>query len=176
MLAPALVDGEVVDMVPLLLRCDLDLLLVESWSNRPLSLPEGLALRRLAEEPVHVALAEEHPLAASACVELAELEGALWTSCPAGTEPYEALVQAVRASGGEPRVRYTVTEFATQLALVARNLAVALVPETGQYPAPAGIRFVRTTPPLRREVFAAWRAGGESPSVRACVDALAGES
>lgn len=172
-LTPTLVDGEAVDMVPLLLRGDLDLLLIESWSNRPMPLPEGLSLRPLTDEDVHLALSEQHPLASRDTVGLEELEGALWTSCPPGTEPYEALVQAVRACGTEPEVRYTVTEFATQLALVARNLAVALVPGMGQYPAPPGVRFLPTEPPLRREVRAAWRGSAESPSVRTCVNALA---
>ncbi|MGW8380283.1 LysR family transcriptional regulator [Streptomyces sp. ODS28] len=171
-LIPTLVDGEVVDLLPRLLSGELDLLIIESWTNRPMPLPEGLVLSPLADEPVHAALSAHHPLADADSVELGALDGVLWTSCPAGTEPYEALVQAVRAAGGEPEVRYTVTEFATQLALVAQGLAAALVPEMGQRPAPPGVRFVPTDPPLRREVYAAWRAGAESPSVRACVDAL----
>lgn len=193
-LVPTLVDGEAVDMVPLLARGDLDLLLVESWANRPLTLPAGLATRTLAVEEVHLALSEEHPLAGRGSVAVGELDGQVWASCPAGTEPYEALVQAVRVAGCEPEVRYTVTEFATQLALVARGLAVALLPEMGQRPAPGGVRFVPVRPRLRREVLAAWRAapgGGAgsgpgsgcgaapamsqavSPAVRACVSALA---
>lgn len=172
-LVPTLVDGEAVDVVPQLARGELDLLLIESWANRPLSLPAGLATRRLAVEQVHLAIGEEHPLAGRESVALDELEGQVWASCPAGTEPYEALVQAVRAAGGEPEIRYTVTEFATQLALVARNLAVALLPEMGQWPAPEGVRFLPVRPGLRREVLAAWRAGGSGrPAVRACVGVL----
>ncbi|SCK20404.1 DNA-binding transcriptional regulator, LysR family [Streptomyces sp. WMMB 714] len=195
-LVPTLVDGEAVGMVPLLARGDLDLLLVESWANRPLALPAGLATRTLAVEDVHLALGEGHPLADRECVDLGDLDGQVWATCPAGTEPYEALVQALRAVGREPEIRYTVTEFATQLALVARNLAVALFPEMGQSPAPPGVRFVPVRPRMRREVLAAWRAPGlagrrppplpaardggarclprqtASPAVRACVDAL----
>jgi DNA-binding transcriptional LysR family regulator len=187
-LVPTLVDGEAVDMVPLLARGDLDLLLIESWANRPMTLPAGLATRTLVLEEVHLAIGEEHPLAERDSVALGQLDGQVWASCPAGTEPYEALVQAVRAAGCEPEVRYTVTEFATQLALVARNLAVALLPEMGQRPAPEGVRFLPVLPQawrpgrhpqqLRREVLAAWRASGSvpapaaSPAVRACVDAL----
>jgi DNA-binding transcriptional LysR family regulator len=181
-LVPTVVDGEAVDTVPLLARGDLDLLLVESWSNRPLPLPAGLATRMPAVEEVHLALSEEHPLADAGPVDLAELDGQVWTSCPAGTEPYEALVQGLRSAGCEPEVRYTVTEFATQLALVARNLAVALLPEMGQRPAPPGVRFLPVRPRLQREVPAAWRAKGPgpdggspaSPAVRACLGALAG--
>nr|WP_240979342.1 LysR family transcriptional regulator [Streptomyces sp. HNM0574] len=172
-LTPTLVDGEGVDMIPRLARGDLDLLLVESWTNRPVRLPEGLALRTLAVEPVHVALSERHPLADRGTLDLAALGDEIWTSCPPGTEPYEALLQAMRAQGPEPEIRYTVSEFATQLALVAEGLTLALLPEAGQRPAPPGVRFLPTRPSLGREVMAVWRARAESPAVRACVGALA---
>ncbi|MDJ1136589.1 LysR family transcriptional regulator [Streptomyces iconiensis] len=171
-LTVTVVDGEAVDMVPLLLRGELDLLLIESWHSRPMPLPEGLHLRTLAVEDVHVALAEDHPLAGRPWLDLSELDGAVWASCPAGTEPYEALVQALRVRGLEPQVRYTVTEYATQLAFVARGLTAALVPEMAQRLCPPGVRFVPVRPALRREVRAAWRAHADSPSVRACVAAL----
>lgn len=172
-LTVTVVDGEAVHMVPRLLSGELDLLLVESWHSRPMPLPEGLHLKTLAVEDVHVALAHDHPLAARPWLDLTELDGEVWASCPVGTEPYEALVQALRLRGLEPRVRYTVTEYATQLAFVARGLTAALVPEMGQQPCPPGVRFLPVRPALRREVRAAWRAHADSPSVRACVAALA---
>src|SRR5699024_11057442 len=106
-----------------------------------------------------------------------------WASCPPGTEPYEALVQTVRNLGAEPEVRYTMTEFSTQLALVRQNLAAALVPSIAQQPESVGVRVVRTEPALSRDVQVAWRerAGSSavedqvelaSPAVRSCVDAL----
>ncbi|MEU2604746.1 LysR family transcriptional regulator [Streptomyces albus] len=165
-------DGEAVDMVPRLTAGELDLLLIESWLNRPMPLPEGVRVATLAEEDVSVALATGHPLADRATVDLAELGDTAWAACPAGTEPHEALVQALRSRGVEPRMRYTLTEYATQLAFVARGLTAALVPGMAQTPCPPGVRFVPVDPPLRREVRAAWRAGGDSPSVRACLAAL----
>lgn len=172
-LTPTVVDGEVVDLVPRLLGGELDLLLTESWGSRPMPLPAGLALRTLAVEEVHVALSDRHPLAGRPWLDLTWLEGAVWSACPVGTEPYEALLQALRGCGLEPEVRYPVTEYATQLAFVARNLTVALVPEMGQRPCPPGVRFVPLRPALRREVRAAWRAHADSPNVRACLALLA---
>ncbi|UNZ19317.1 LysR family transcriptional regulator [Streptomyces sp. 891-h] len=174
-LRPTVVDGEAADMVPLLLTGELDLLLVESWHSRPMPLPEGVRVRTLALEEVQVALQDRHPLAGRDTLDLAELADAVWSSCPVGTEPYEALVQALRARGVEPQVRYTLTEYATQLAFVARGLTAALVPEMAQTPCPPGVRFLSVRPPLTREVRAAWRTGGDSPSVRACLAALTAE-
>lgn len=179
-LVPTVVDGEVVELGPELVGGELDLLLIESWSSRPIRLPQGLAVRTLVVEDVQLAVPDSHPLAARERVGLAELGGldrrdgaaAVWASCPVGTEPYEGLTQALREVGVEPEVRYRVTEYATQLALVDGGLCVSLVPEMGQRPCPPGVRFVPVRPAVRRTVQAAWRSRAESPAVRACVAAL----
>lgn len=171
-LIPSVRDGEVVDLLPSLLDGDLDLLLIDIWTNRPLSLPPGLGLRTLVTEKVHVALAAGHPLACRDRVDLAELAKTPWTSCGPGTEPHEALLQAFRSQGVEAEVRYTVAEYPTQLLLVQADLAAALVPEMVRRSAPPGVRYICPTPSLGREVKAAWRLHGESPAVRACLAAF----
>lgn len=171
-LTPTVVDGEAVDLLPRLLSGELDLLLIESWANRPLTVPEGVTLRTLVSEDVYVAVSDRHPLADRESVDLADLPDTVWACCPPGTEPYEALVQALRARGVEPGIRYSVAEHLTQLALVARNLAASLIPAMSRHPAPPGVRFLHTRPPLRRDVRAAWLTLNESPPVRACVAAI----
>lgn len=171
-LVPTVRDGEGVDMLPLLLAGDLDLLIIESWSARPMPIPAGLAFRVLISEQVQVAVHAEHALAGRGAVALRELQGHVWASCPPGTEPREALVQALRACGVEPEVRYTVAEYTTQLALVDAGLTAALVPAMARRPAPGGVRFLDCEPGQRREVLAAWRAGADSPAVRECVAAM----
>ncbi|MBL1098533.1 LysR family transcriptional regulator [Streptomyces coffeae] len=169
---PTVRDGEVVDMLPDLLAGDLDLVVVDSWQSRPLQLPEGLAMETLASEAVDIALSTRHPLAEYGCVELNQLDGMAWTSCPSGTEPYESLVQLLRSHGLEPDIRYTVAEYATQLKLVEANLAAALIPAMVQPDAPAGVRFVQCGSTVRREIKVAWRARAAGPLVRACLESL----
>jgi DNA-binding transcriptional LysR family regulator len=171
-MTPTVRDGEVVDLLPQLLAGDLDLVVVDSWLNRPLRLPEGLATQTLATEQVDIAVSTRHPLADLDHLELNQLDGSAWASCPPGTEPYESLVQLLRGQGLEPDIRYTVAEFATQLSLVEANLAVALIPATARREAPAGVRFVRCGTPLRREIKAAWRARAAGPLVRTCLESL----
>ena len=174
-LAPTVRDGEVVSLLPLLLRGDLDLVLAESWSSRPVALPAGVRTVELLDERVCLALPAAHALTGRAAVDLAELDqpgGLPWASCPQGTEPYEAILQAVRARGVEPDIRYTLAEIPSQLELVASGLAVALVPDLGQRTSPEGVRFVPTDPALRRTIRAVWRADADTPAVRACVSAL----
>ena len=170
--APRVRDGEVVDLLPRLMRAEADLLLIESWTSRPVALPAGVAARDLVDEEVAVALPDSHPLAQRDRVGLRDLADADWATCLPGTEPYEALVQAGRAAGFEPRTTFALTEMPTQLALVGAGLAAALVPEMGRSPGADGVRFVATEPALRRRVRVAWRAGADTPVVRACVSAL----
>ncbi|MGY5126111.1 LysR family transcriptional regulator [Streptomyces nigrescens] len=171
-LTPTVVDGEAVDLVPRLIHGELDLLLIESWAERPVSVPEGVTLRTLVSEDVYVALSERHPLSDRGTVDLADLRGMAWACCPPGTAPYEALVQVLRTCGAEPDIRYLVAEHSTQLALVARNLTASLVPAMSCRPAPPGVRFLATRPALRRDIRAAWLTRAESPPVRACVAAV----
>ncbi|MFE7117368.1 LysR substrate-binding domain-containing protein, partial [Streptomyces sp. NPDC057654] len=175
-LRPTVNDGEAVDLMPRLLDGELDLLLIESWANRPMFVPEGITLRTLVREDVWAALSTRHPLSGRGTIDVAELDGTAWTSCPPGTEPHEALVQALRAHGVEPDVRYILAEHITQLALVEKNLAAALIPAVSRHLAPPGVRFARLRPALRREIKAAWCNGAETPPVRACVAALAESS
>ncbi|MFH8405106.1 LysR family transcriptional regulator [Streptomyces sp. NPDC018019] len=172
-LIPTVRDGEVADLLPALLRGDLDLLLIENWSNRPRHIPEGVTVRTLLTEEARVALHEGHPLADRPVLRLAELDDVPWAACPPGAEPREALVQALRTCGVEPDLRYSISDHATQLTLVAAGLTAALIPATAHRQAPPGVRFLSIDPPLSRDVQAAWRPRAETPPVRACLDALA---
>ncbi|MFE6613325.1 LysR family transcriptional regulator [Amycolatopsis sp. NPDC057786] len=172
-LVVTLCDGEVVDLMPRLLTDELTVLLIESWEVRPPLLPAGVAVRTLVREPAEVALAADHPLADRSFVDFADLAGQTWSCCPAGTEADVTLTQTMRGLGVEPDIRFTVTEFPTQLALVAAGLTAALVPRMAQRPAPEGVRFVRTRPVLHREIRAAWREDDQGPPVRALLAALA---
>lgn len=165
-------DGEVVDMIPLLLTGELTVLLMESWVVRPPELPAGFAVHTLVREPVNLAIAESHHLAHRSRIALVDLADESWTCCPANTESHNALVQTMRGLGVQPEVRFTVSEYPSQLALVATGLAVALVPATAQRMTPDGVRYVPTTPRLHREIRMAWRADDESPPIRALHAAL----
>ncbi|WP_245171874.1 LysR family transcriptional regulator [Streptomyces decoyicus] len=147
-LTPTVVDGEAVDLVPQLLNGELDLLLIESWANRPVSVPEGVTLRTLVSEDVYVALSERHPLSDRETVDLADLTGTAWACCPPGTAPHEALVQALRTRGVEP-------ESATSSPTTSPNSpwSPGISPRPSSPPCPA-------TPP--RPAYGSW------PPVRLC--------
>ncbi|MFE7311855.1 LysR family transcriptional regulator [Streptomyces sp. NPDC057555] len=177
-LTPTVVDGEANDLLPRLVDGELDLLLVESWAPRPLAIPHGVTLRTLTSEEVYIALSAQHPLADRATLDLTAgadlraLAASAWACCPPGTEPYEALVQTFRAHGLEADIRYLLADHVTQLALVARNLTVCLIPAMSCRLASADVRFLPIRPALRRDIRAAWLTRAEGPPVRACLSAV----
>lgn len=170
---PSVIDGEIVDLLPKLVRGDLDVVLTESWDARPLDLPDGVDSRTLLVERVWVALPATHRLAGAEAVDLPSLRGETWSSCPIGSDPYEALRHAVGGDGSSPRISYRVGDISTQLAFVADGLAVALVTDLALAYPPGGIVFREPRPAATRTVAAATRAGRPRPAVTAVIDAAA---
>src|SRR5439155_515080 len=85
----------------------------------------GLERRELLRERFLVALAPEHPLATRSRVRLADLSDDDWTA--ASTDGL--IVRACRAAGFEPNLVSITHDQLAIRALIARGLAVTLVPE-----------------------------------------------
>ncbi|MER7152869.1 MULTISPECIES: LysR family transcriptional regulator [Streptomyces] len=166
-LEPSLRDGEAVDMIPMLQERQLDAVVTESWTHRPAHMPSGVRTTRLLHEDAQLAVPAGHPLADREFVALNELHGELWTSCPEGSDAHEALLQLLRAHEVEADVRYCVSDYATQLQLVAAGLAVTMVPRMVRASASKDVRFIPCRPTVTRSVIVATAADAETPRVRA---------
>lgn len=167
-----LAEGEAEALIPKVMRRAMDLAVVDSWSTLPLQIPSDAVFTTLHRDVADVALPADHPLAQRESVPLAELGGLSWAAWSDGTGFHQWLVQTLRANGVDPRVDYQVAEFATHLEFVDRGLAAALIPRLARIETPPGVRIVRTTPTLHRDVMALWRADNDRPTVRAGVSAL----
>ncbi|WP_200174748.1 LysR family transcriptional regulator [Tomitella cavernea] len=167
-----LAEGEAEWLIPHVLRRQLDLAVVDSWSTLPLEIPQDVSIHFLHRDVADLALPVDHPLAERTVVHLADLSGVPWAAWSEGTGFHDWLVQSLRGQGVEPRIDYRVAEFATHLEFVARGLAAALIPRLAQLPTPEGVRVVQTEPELYREVFALSRRDNDRPTVRAGITAL----
>lgn len=130
----------------------------------------GLVVEDLTEDPVHLALPVDHPLARTeGPVSMADLTHEPWIAgCPRCRGHLEALARDV---GFRPRVAYETEDYVAVMGLVSAGLGVALIPDlirrglsrvVGPDPArdsvalrpvdPASSRTVQlvTTPDLRR--------------------------
>lgn len=159
--------------MPLVVRGDLDMAVVQDWNNEPLPLPEGLCKGVICDDPADVALPAAHPLAGRAEIALEELSGDPWISASPDSICCDWLLRMLRAVDSEPNIMHMAHEFATQLALVDAGLGNAVLPRLGRCDVPAGVRVVPLKEPLYRRVYAVWREeAARRPAIRAMVDAL----
>lgn len=163
---PELVDGETDELLERVRRAELDLAIVESWSAAPVVLPAGVVAATLLEEELLLAIApglepsvlpsggsEPAPAEGFRIVELGE---APWTACPAASDAGEGLVAFGRDHGRELPIRFRLADYTAQLALVARGLAITLVPEMAAVAHPA-IRYHRVEERPTRRILALTR-------------------
>ncbi|WP_324784829.1 LysR family transcriptional regulator [Streptomyces sp. H51] len=155
------------------LRGDADLAVVLDWYNKPLPMPDGLAKASILDDPVEVAMTEDHPLAGRDEVDLDDFADDEWVAWPEGEFCHEWLLYTLRTKGIEPRIAHCAEEHHTQLALVAAGLGVCVAPRLGRDPMPAGVRAVPVRHRVHRYVYAVWRVDADRrPSIRAAVRAL----
>ena len=172
-----LVEAEPEQALPALALGDVDLVLADEWRPQPRSLPEGVVRHDLPGDPVRLVLPADHPAALrhDQAVPLAELAGEQWVTGEAGMGWDEMTRRTSRALGGfEPDVRHRTAGATVALALVARGLAVAMLPAlqlAGREPRVA-LRGIAEGP-VERAIFAASRAADAArPSTLALVAAV----
>ncbi|MFS2034505.1 LysR family transcriptional regulator [Polaromonas sp. CT11-55] len=94
--------------------------------------PPGLACRRISQDPLVVALPEQHPLANKAALTLADLLDQALVIFPRRIVPslYDAIFAMYHAAGQLPQVAQEAIQMQTIVNLVSAGLGVAWVPES----------------------------------------------
>jgi DNA-binding transcriptional LysR family regulator len=166
-----LLEAEPEHALPALALGDVDLVLGDEWEDKPWGLPAGVERVELLRDPVHLVLP-----AASSAKALPDLARAAWTTGRAGMA-WEAMVQRTcREHGGfEPDIRHRTNDATVSLALVARGLAVTLLPQLVlPLDDPA---FAFHPVPASRTIYAVTRtADAARPSTRALLAAAVAAS
>jgi DNA-binding transcriptional LysR family regulator len=176
-----LIEAEPEQALPALALGDLDLVLGDEWQHRPRVLPTGLDRHELLRDPVHIVLPARHPAARRhrGPVPLAELAGEVWVTGHPVMGWEELTQRACRELGGfDPDIRHRTNDANMALALVARGLAVALVPDLALPARRTGIavRPVAESP-IERTTFAVTRATDAArPSTQAVLAAVRAEA
>jgi DNA-binding transcriptional LysR family regulator len=125
------IQAEPEQALPALALGDLDLVLADEWPHQPLRLPDGVVRHDLLRDPVRLVLPARHPAARRHCdaVPLADLAGDAWTTGEAGMGWDEMTWRTCRSLGGfDPDVRHRTYDATVSVALVARGLAVTMLP------------------------------------------------
>lgn len=105
---------------------DVDAVFIRTAASRP----EGVALHRLADEPMIAALPANHRLAAAPALSLTELAAETFVAYPRaeGAGLYDAIIAACHDAGFSPRIGHETPQMIATLSLVAAGLGVSLVP------------------------------------------------
>lgn len=157
---------------------DFDIVIADSPGVQPSWRERGLAVVKLMEEPLDVALPEGHPLTAKASLSARDLADVTWIGVPLGF-PYDRILRQLEAVTGVPaRIGQRFLDNGIVEALVAAGHGVAILPryttrdhENGLVTRPlAGLRALRQISAIMRPDRA------ERPSVRLVVEALRTEA
>lgn len=135
---------------------------------RPPVRREGIAHRALADEPLVLAVPEEHWLSGAESVRMAQLrqEGFIMYGATLGSVVHEAVIRGCLASGFHPRRAHEVAETSTALALVAAGLGVAVLPDSVRAARREGVVCKEIVDAPSVGLCLAWRADDPSPLLR----------
>jgi DNA-binding transcriptional LysR family regulator len=167
-----LVEGEPEDIAPRVRTGELDLALLFAFPGGD-SLTTGLRSVRLLEDPLHVALAHDHPLAQQSTLKISDLRGQDWVQTSATSPCARHLVRMCLAAGFDPHVTLESDDYETVQGLVAVGAGVALIPGLALTRVHPGIAVRSLTPTPSRTVLAVTQRGPATlPAARTMLEIL----
>lgn len=172
-----LMEVEPEEALPALALGDVDLVLGDEWQHQPRRMPAGVERHELMSDRVRILLPTRHPAARvhSEAVPLAELAGDAWTTGHADLGWDEMTRRTCLELGGfDPDVRHRTNDATISLAIVARGLAVSMLPDL---PLPERLPGIKkrdiADAHVSRAIFAAARASDHArPSTQAVLRAV----
>lgn len=133
---------------------DADIVIGHHTAPRPPATAAGLIATVLAHEPLDIALAADHPLAAQDELHPDQLIGLPWVGVPEGY-PFDAVPSAVEQTTGEPAHRVCrLRDNHLVEALVAREVGVGVLPRFASRPGPGIVLRPLVGVPAERTIIA----------------------
>ncbi|MDX8037154.1 LysR family transcriptional regulator [Lentzea sp. BCCO 10_0856] len=154
-------------------RGELDMAIVHDWANTPLPIPESLSRVFIHDDVAEVLIPAANPLSGREFLEPADLVGERWICQTEGSICHDWLVRTFHGAGIEPVVAYRISEYRTQMALLAKGIGVALIPRLGREEVPDGVRVVPLRPTPTRRLYAVWRTQAtRRPAITAALEVI----
>ncbi|MBV9472352.1 MAG: LysR family transcriptional regulator [Solirubrobacterales bacterium] len=172
--ALSLAEGEPEEIAPRLRAGEFDLALLFEFPGARERPGDGLRSVTLLEDPMHVALPAEHPLASKRALTLADLEGQQWVQTSSASPCARHVVRSCLAAGFEPNVTFESDDYETIQGLVAAGVGVALIPRLALTRVHHGIvvRALAPRSPARKVTAATLAKPGVVPAARAMIRVL----
>ncbi|HEX8066005.1 MAG TPA: LysR family transcriptional regulator [Thermoleophilaceae bacterium] len=169
----SLTEADPAESLPRLRAGELDLVLVDD--SGPVLEDHDVDLVHILDDPLYVALARDHPLAARRRLRFDDLATESWIQPTQACACSRHTQVACAKAGFEPRVAYESDDFGVVQGLVAAGVGVALLPGlalVGERP-DVVVRSIGADPPVRK-IFAATLANGyRSPATAEMLAILA---
>jgi DNA-binding transcriptional LysR family regulator len=171
-----LAEGEPEQIVARLRAGELDLALVFEFLGARERLGPGVRRTELLEDPLHVALPQDHPLATRSRLRLSDLRDEAWVQTSASSPCARYVVRSCHAAGFEPAVSFESDDYETVQGLVAAGVGVALIPQLALSSVRPGItvRTLHPRSPVRGVLAAAAGATAATPAAAAMIEILGG--
>jgi DNA-binding transcriptional LysR family regulator len=170
-----LAEGEPEEIAPRLRAGEFDLALLFDFPGVRERAAAGLRSLTLLQDPMHVVLPAEHPLAFKSDLTLADLRDEQWVQTSASSPCARHVVRSCVAAGFEPHVTFESDDYETVQGLVAAGVGVALIPRLALSRVHPGIvaRALSPHSPERKVVAATSSGPGVAPAAKTMVKVLA---
>jgi len=172
--ALTLAEGEPEEIAPRLRAGEFDLALLFEFPGVRERPGAGLRTVTLLEDPMHVALPADHPLAAKPALALSDMSNQDWVQTSAASPCARHVVRSCLAAGFEPNVTFESDDYETVQGLVAAGVGVALIPRLALTRVHPGIVVRELAPrsPARKVVAATMSGPGVAPAAKTMIRVL----
>jgi DNA-binding transcriptional LysR family regulator len=173
--ALTLAEGEPEEIVPRLRAGEFDLALLFEFEGVSDGLGAGLERIELLEDPMYLALPDNHPLADAPRIRLRDLSQESWVQTSAASPCARHVVRSCHAAGFEPTVSFETDDYQTVQGLVAAGVGVALIPQLALSTVrdDITIRALHPRAPVRNVLAATARRAGTAPAAERMLEILA---
>jgi DNA-binding transcriptional LysR family regulator len=170
-----LAEGEPEEIAPRLRAGEFDLALLFEFPGVRERPGAGLRSVSLLEDPMHVALPAEHPLAAKRALALSDLRSQDWVQTSESSPCARHVVRSCLAAGFEPHVTFESDDYETVQGLVAAGVGVALIPRLALTRVHPGVvvRGLAPRSPARKVIAATTGGPGVAPAAKSMIAVLA---
>lgn len=169
-----LAEGEPDEIAPRLRAGEFDLVLLYEFEGVGERLGAGIRRFELLDDPMHLALPRDHPLAKRERLRLEDLREEAWIQTSADTLCARHVVRSCHEAGFEPTVSFESDDYQTVQGLVAAGVGVALIPELALSTVreDIGVRALHPHSPLRKVLAATPRGAPVTAAVATMLDVL----
>lgn len=169
-----LAEGEPEEIAPRLRAGEFDLALLFEFPGSGERLGTGMRRFDLLDDPLHLALPHDHPLAARSRLRLEDLAEDSWVQVSAASPCARHVVRSCHRAGFDPRVSFESDDYQTVQGLVAAGVGVALIPQLALSTVRPDVlvRPLDPRPPTRKVLAATPRGAAATPAVATMLDVL----